>query len=265
MYVMMAILMGTAWLEIGTDQVHLQDRFSALFFAVAFLAFMSVAGIPGFLEERLVFNRERANGFYRVGSYVIANTLVSIPFVFIISSSFTLVAYWLIGLNPDIYVFGRFLAFLFLALYVAESMVVFVSCLIPIFVAALTIASFMNGFFMVVQGYFVQRENLPRLWLWGHYIDYQKYAFEALLQNDLQGLTFQCQQIENVTAGQSKCFCLISNPSGPDGCSFTGQDVLNHYGYTEIKQWLWAVALIVMVIVYRVGMYLVLRTRKSRQ
>ena len=40
------------------------DRLSVHFYSVAFLGFMSVAGIPAFLEERQVFLRERANGLY---------------------------------------------------------------------------------------------------------------------------------------------------------------------------------------------------------
>ncbi|CAG8489832.1 12693_t:CDS:2 [Acaulospora colombiana] len=88
MYVALAILMGSTWWQVGYEQKSVQDRFSAHFFSVAFLVFMSVAGIPGFLEERLVFQRERANGFYSVGPYVLANTLISIPFVMIIALSF---------------------------------------------------------------------------------------------------------------------------------------------------------------------------------
>lgn len=262
MYIAMAFLMGTTWFVRDDNQKHIEDRFSAHFFAVAFLAFMSVAGIPGFLEERLVFQRERANGSYRVGAYVLANTLVSIPFVFIISFSFTAVAYYWIGLNPALNQFLTYLTFLFLALYVAESMVVFVSTLIPIFVAALTIASFMNGFFMIVQGYFVQKKNIPSAWLWGHYIDYQKYAFEAMVYNDFTGLNFTC---DAPAAPGNPCFCLFPNPDGPDGCSFSGDVVLEHYGYSNVHKAVWAAALINMILAYRIGTYIILRMRKPKQ
>jgi hypothetical protein len=58
MYVGLAILMGTTWLRLGFDQAQVINRMVSLYFSVAFLAFMSVAGIPAFLEERLVFIRE---------------------------------------------------------------------------------------------------------------------------------------------------------------------------------------------------------------
>jgi hypothetical protein len=46
----------------------------------------------------------------------------------------------------------RYIRFLFLALYAAESQVLLISALLPIFVAALAIAAFMNGFWMSLGG-----------------------------------------------------------------------------------------------------------------
>lgn len=66
------------------------------FFSVAFLGFMSVAGIPAFLEERSVFVRERSNGLYSSGEYLLAQTIVSIPFLFTCSLVYTLIMYVLL-------------------------------------------------------------------------------------------------------------------------------------------------------------------------
>jgi ABC-type multidrug transport system permease subunit len=43
----------------------IQDRISVLFFSVAFLTFMSIAAVPAFIEDKLLFVRERMNGAYR--------------------------------------------------------------------------------------------------------------------------------------------------------------------------------------------------------
>ncbi|KAJ2924403.1 hypothetical protein H1R20_g12699, partial [Candolleomyces eurysporus] len=149
--------------------------------AVAFLAFMSVAGIPGFLEERAVYYRESKNGLYSTLPFVLANTLVNIPFLFLCTVFFTVICYWAIGLNPDAGAFFRFLGFLFLALFTAESQVLVIAALLPIFVAALAICAFLNGFWMSVGGYFIKARSLPRFWYYSfHFMDFQKYAFELL-------------------------------------------------------------------------------------
>ena len=118
---------------------------------------MSVAGIPAFLEERQVFVRERMNGLYGPGAYVLANSLCTLPYLFVcavvfavlwyVQASFTphththycfalvagslmllffqknSISYWSIGLHPGATPFFRFLGILFLAVYTAESQV----------------------------------------------------------------------------------------------------------------------------------------------
>ncbi|RIA93968.1 ABC transporter [Glomus cerebriforme] len=261
MYMCLALLMGSTWWKVGYDQKNIQDRFSAHFFSVAFLAFMSVAGIPGFLEERLVFQRERSNGFYSVGPYVLANTLISIPFLIIITVSFSMIAYPMIGLHENLHNAFYFNIFLFLALFVAESMVVFISAAIPIFVAALAITAFANGFFMVVEGYFVRRDSIRKILKWANYIDYQKYSFEAIVKNDLVGLTFNC---DPDPSGQTTCLCNYGGVEATKTCKFTGQEVLNSYGYTDINLYEWALALLGLILAFRIGFYLILLFRKNR-
>lgn len=151
---------------------------------------MTVAGIPAFLEERLIFIREYNNGCYSVLSYVLANTFIMVPFIFIIAFCFTIICYPMADLNDEPRRAAIFGVFMFVLLLVAESMTLFISALIPIFVAALAIVSFMNGFFMIVEGFFIRYENLPRFWIWGHYWAYHKYGLEGMIKNDLNNLTF---------------------------------------------------------------------------
>ncbi|KAJ3052727.1 hypothetical protein HDU99_008119, partial [Rhizoclosmatium hyalinum] len=78
--------------------------------------------------------------------------------------SFATPAYWMMGLNAGASNFFIFITYLWLALYVAESFVVLISAMFPIFVAALTLVSFFNGLEMVTQGFFVRRDNIPAFW-----------------------------------------------------------------------------------------------------
>jgi hypothetical protein len=57
-------------------------------------------------------------------------------------------SYWAVGLHPGGGAFFRFMFYLFLGVMVAESQSILVAAIIPIFVAALAIASFLNGFWM---------------------------------------------------------------------------------------------------------------------
>ncbi|KAL8278129.1 hypothetical protein RQP46_009453 [Phenoliferia psychrophenolica] len=246
MYCAMGFLLATVWINLGTDSSKLQDRLSVFFFSVAFLGFMSVSGIPAFLEERSVFIRERGNGLYTPGPYVLANTLTTVPFLFACTLAFALIAYFAIGLHGGATHFFRFLIYLFLGVFAAESQSVLVAAILPIFVAALAIASFANGLWMVVQGYFIRATALPRFWYYTfHFIDFQTFAFELLTRNDLIGLTFDCPTIAGV------CSC-------PYPSSLTPEDL----GYAGVSDGLYVGILLIIIVVYRLALWGVLVMKK---
>ncbi|CAG8435929.1 8604_t:CDS:2 [Ambispora gerdemannii] len=261
LYVALGLLIGTTYWRIGYDQINIMERFSGEYFSVAFLSFMSIAGIPGFLEERLVFQRERGNGFYSVGPFVLANTIISFPFIFIISLSFTAVIYPTVGLHNGGKHVILFVVYLFLCLNVAEGMVVFIASLVPIFIASLALTAFANGFWMVFGGYLVRPHSIAKGWKWAHYIDYQKYAFEAILSNDLKGLDFNCERLTDPSPDRMYN-CYYGDKSGRSA-TFPGEAVLEELGYTNIRPALWAVILIAMTFVFRLAFFAVLRFKKN--
>ena len=61
---------------------------------------MSVAGIPAFLEERQVFVRERMNGLYGPGAYVLANSLCTLPYLFVCAVVFAVLWYVQASFTP---------------------------------------------------------------------------------------------------------------------------------------------------------------------
>ena len=251
MFIALAILMATTWINTGTHQDEIQDRLSLLFFAVAFPCFMQVAGIPAFLEDRLMFIREYNNGSIGVLPYIISNTLISIPFIALITFCFTVILYPSVGLNEDAFKAFIFALCLFLLLMTSEAMTIFISSIIPIFVAALAIVSFLNGFFMIVTGYFIRVENLPKFWLWGHYIAYHKYGFEAMVHNDIDDLNFDC----NETKG---CMCYFER-ANESICKMTGDDVLTEFGYEDVNLWLWIGIIAIMFVIYKIGFFIMLK------
>ncbi|KAI9355094.1 P-loop containing nucleoside triphosphate hydrolase protein [Zopfochytrium polystomum] len=259
MYFGMGVMMALIWLKLGSNASTVNDRLSVHFFSVAFLSFMSVAGIPAFLEERSVFIREKHNGLYTALPYVLANSLVNIPFLFLCALVFAAIAYYSIGLNAPAGSFFSFIAYLFLAIYAAESQVILVASLLPIFVAALAIASFANGFWMCVQGYFIKAISLPRFWRYSfHYMDYQKYAFELLVNNDFTNVVFDCGR----DAAGNCLQCSYPSSAPVNSCQMYGEDVLAYLEIGGIKYWEWIVILVGISILFRVCWYAVLARSK---
>lgn len=60
-----------------------------------------ISVLPAYLEERGVFQRERANKSYSVFAYLMSHFLFELPFLFVLSLVCSSTAYWLVGLTPD--------------------------------------------------------------------------------------------------------------------------------------------------------------------
>ena len=94
--------------------------------------------------------------------------------VVLISLLFSCIAYWLSNFRPTAIAFFTWVMWLFLDLLAAESLVVLVSSIFPVFVIALALTAFANGLWMSVGGFLVTPTVLNVFWRYVfHYIDYQ--------------------------------------------------------------------------------------------
>jgi ABC-type multidrug transport system permease subunit len=245
-------LVGTTWLRLGHSQNDVQPRITSLFFGGAFLSFMAVAYIPAYIEDQATFFKERANGLYGPTSFLIANFLIGLPYLFIISTIFSVIAYWLVNLWPTATGFWTFNGFLLLDLMAAESLIVLISSIVPNFIVALALSAFANGLWMCVNGFLVPETILNVFWKsWVTKINYQAWVFRAMMWNEFHDQSFQC-------ASKGNC----AYPPGPDGETIPGPSVLDYYGYDSGDLGVFAGYILAIVAVYRLLAWIVLKIRK---
>jgi hypothetical protein len=257
MYMGLAIMMGTVWLRLAPIQSNIQAFTNAIFFGGAFMSFMAVAYIPAFLEDLHLYKKERANGLYGPTAFMIANFIIGLPYLFIITILFSVISYWLGNFQPTAAGFWTWVMWLFLDLLAAESLVVLLSSLIPIFVVALAATAFANGLWMCVNGFMVQPETLNVFWRYVfHYIDYQAYVFRGMMVNEFGDRNYSCE-----TLADGGCQCMY--PSAlQDQCLIEGKAVLGVYGYNTENLGKYVGYMLVIVFVYRMLGWLVLFMRK---
>ena len=200
--------------------------------------------------------RELQTGYYGIATYVLSSTITALPFLALTAFVYSGVGYWLFGLYPDV---GRFLTYtgvFFAAIWCAEYFMLLIAAVVPVFVIALALAAFGNGFFMLPAGFLVRFEQLPSFWVWAHYVGYHKYAYEAMCKNEFPGLVFLCS---NATPP-----CRCSFPDALNArCRFSGEAVLLDYGYQDTSIVGWTLVLIGMGIAYRGLFWLVLDWKLS--
>lgn len=236
MYVALSIMIGTVWLQIGDGADVIVDIIGVIFFVAAFMVFMSVSVLPAFLEEKAVFVKERANGAYGSSAFVLAHTIVDLPFMLLQATVCGCLVYFLVGLNDAPGRFGFFLLDLFLSFMVAESIMLVVSSVVPVAIVGIALGAMIYGAFMVVQGFFIKIENVGWWWRWMHYIGMHSYSFSAFMKNEFKGRVFKA----------------VPNASGGPVPEMRGDDVLRMYSFEDTDIWANMAVLVAMVVAYRV-------------
>jgi ABC-type multidrug transport system permease subunit len=253
MYMGLAIMMGTVWLRLAPIQSNIQNFTNAIFFGGAFMSFMAVAYIPAYLEDLALYTKERANGLYGPTAFMVANFVIGIPYLFLITILFSAISYWLGNFNPTASGFFTWVLWLFLDLLAAESLVVLLSSLIPIFVVALAATAFANGLWMCVNGFMVQPGTLNVFWRYVfHYIDYQAYVFRGMMVNEFGNRNYSCGE---------GCACMYKSAL-EEQCMIEGKAVLGVYGYDTANMGKYIGYMLVIILVYRLFGWLVLYLRK---
>jgi len=243
MYSMLCIALGTLYWEIGTDEASVQDRISILFFVAAFLTFMSISGMPAFVEERGIYLKERMNNHYGTLAYSIANFFSSLPWIFLISLLSSAFIYGMIQSRLGGDVFVVYLLNLFVALLVSESMMVAISATSRFFMVGLAMGAGMLGLYMIVCGFFLQPTNIPAAWKWVHYgVSFHTYSFRVFMYNEFHDLELD-----------------PTNPRYPNGNA-----VLTQYEMEDADVPFCFVVLFIMMFVYRLAFYGLLRFIEKR-
>ncbi|KAL6959406.1 ATP-binding cassette sub- G member 1 [Sarracenia purpurea var. burkii] len=167
-------------------------RGSMLMFVAAFLTFMAIGGFPSFVEDMKIFTRERLNGHYGAGAFVVGNTFSSVPYLFLISMIPGAMAYYLVGLHEGLDHFVYFALLLFACMLLVESLMMIVASVVPDFLMGIITGAGIQGVMMLNGGFFRLPNDLPRtFWRYPmYYIAFHKYANQGFYKNEFEGLNF---------------------------------------------------------------------------
>ncbi|KAL8167772.1 hypothetical protein V2J09_009271 [Rumex salicifolius] len=195
-----------------------------------------------------IFLRERLNGHYGVGAYVIGNTLSSIPYLFMISLVPGAIAYYLVGLQRSFNHFIYFVLLLFTCMLVVESLMMIVASLVPDFLMGIITGAGIQGVMMLNGGFFRLPNDLPKpVWRYPmYYIAFHKYANQGFYKNEFKGLSFP------------------SNQAGDSG-TITGVEILKTVWQVEMgySKWVDLAILLGMVVVYRLMFFIIIKVTEK--
>ncbi|KAI3896292.1 hypothetical protein MKW92_023054 [Papaver armeniacum] len=203
-YVSLCLCIGMIFHDIGHSFGSIQARGAMLMFVASLLTIMSVGGFPSFVEDMMIFGRERLNGHYGVAAFVVGNTLSSIPYLLLISIIPGAIAYYLVGLHKGVDHFLFFVLVIFVSVMLVESLMMVVACMVPNYLLGIIIGAGIQGTMTLNAGFFRLPADLPNVfWKYPmYYIAFHRYANEGLYKNEFEGLSFprnQCNGSSTIT------------------------------------------------------------------
>ncbi|KAH6812976.1 ABC-2 type transporter family protein [Perilla frutescens var. frutescens] len=200
-YILVSLSVGSVFHDIGSGYRAILARGACGGFVSGFMTFMAIGGFPSFIEEIKVFCKERLNGHYGVGVFILSNFISSFPFLFVMSLCSVSITYFMVKYHPGFSHFIYAFLDLLLSISVVESCMMVVAALVPNFLMGVVVGAGIIGIMMATAGFFRLIPDLPLIF-WTYpisYMNYMAWALQGAYKNDMIGLEFDPPE-----AGQPK-------------------------------------------------------------
>ncbi|KAI9250829.1 P-loop containing nucleoside triphosphate hydrolase protein [Helicostylum pulchrum] len=194
-----AVLLGSLFWQVDVDLSGVQNRLGVLFFMCALLGFAATSALDMFSKERILFMRERENGYYSPSSYFLAKVLFDvIPLRVLPPLVMGSISYYMIGLNPSLYIFGKFLLVLVLFNLSAAGLCLCFATAFKNLSAANLLANLVILFSMLFGGFLLNKDHIPPMLSWLQHLSFFNYGYEALIVNELKDITLRDKSIADI-------------------------------------------------------------------
>ena len=188
--IVLAVFSGYLFYGLTDDIPGFQNRLGLFFFLLALFGFSTLTSLNVFSAERLLFLRERANGYYSPATYFTAKVLFDIiPLRIVPPIIMGSIIYPMTGLVPDSVHFFKFMLVLILFNLAAAAVCLFIGILCKNGGVANLIGSLVMLFSLLFAGFLLNHDATPPGALWLQTLSIFHYGFESLIVNEVVELT----------------------------------------------------------------------------
>ncbi|EEP77441.1 conserved hypothetical protein [Uncinocarpus reesii 1704] len=188
--ILLAVLSGYLFYGLTDDIKGFQNRLGLFFFLLALFGFSTLTSLTVFSSERLLFMRERANGYYSPLTYFCAKVIFDIiPLRLIPPIIMGVIVYPMVGLIADWPEFLKFMLVLVLFNLAAAGICLFIGIVFRDGGVANLIGSLVMLFSLLFAGLLLNHDAIPKSALWLQSLSIFHYGFEALIVNEVTYLT----------------------------------------------------------------------------
>lgn len=193
--IVLAVFSGYLFYGLTDDIPGFQNRLGLFFFLLALFGFSTLTSLTVFSAERLLFLRERANGYYSPITYFTAKVVFDIvPLRIVPPILMGSIIYPMTGLVPDSTHFFKFMLVLVLFNLAAASICLLVGILFKNGGVANLVGSLVMLFSLLFAGFLLNHDATPAGAVWLQNLSIFHFGFESLIVNEVIELTLVDKQ-----------------------------------------------------------------------
>ncbi|KAJ8508468.1 hypothetical protein ONZ45_g9277 [Pleurotus djamor] len=211
-FVFQGIIVGSVFVNIPESTDAYFSRGGVLFFALLFSALSSLAELASLFHQRPIVLRHQKAALYHPFIESVALTLVDLPITLLSLALFSILLYFIVGLQTSAAQF--FFFYLFLAV-LALTMKAWFRAIAASFQTEAAAHSFSGIILLglvIYTGYTIPKRSMIGALKWITYINPLRYGFESVLANEFRTLNGACANLvpqgpgyENITIDNQVC------------------------------------------------------------
>ncbi|KAJ7067216.1 pleiotropic drug resistance ABC transporter [Mycena amicta] len=242
-FVVQGLIVGSVFVNSPESTSAFFSRGGVMFFALLFSALSSMAEVASLFAQRPIVLRQSKAALYHPFIEAAALTLVDMPITFSTSAVFSIILYFMVGLQRTPQQFFIFFLFLF---SMALTMKAFFRAIAAAFKSPAAAQSFVGLVLLMLvlyTGYAIPKPSMIGALRWITYINPLRYGFESVVANEFRTLNGTCASLvpqgpgyENITLANQVCATVGSVTGQPfvDGNAF----IAASYEYSYSHEWM---------------------------
>ncbi len=190
--IVLGAFLGGLYYRVDNTLGGIQNRLGSLFFLQSLLGFAGLSAMTTFSREKVLFVRERSNGFYGPIPFFISKVVWDIvPLRIIPTFTMCSIAFYLIGYSTSLATYFRYITVMTVFGVNCALFCLLIGCLIDDFSTATLICAISMLFQMLFAGILVNQVAITGFLRWIQYLSMFKWAYEAAAANDASGIRLQ--------------------------------------------------------------------------
>ncbi|PLB53830.1 pleiotropic drug resistance protein, ABC superfamily [Aspergillus steynii IBT 23096] len=246
-----ALISGSLFYSAPNNSGGLFVKSGALFFSLLYNSLLSMSEVTESFSGRPVLIKHKSFAFFHPAAFCIAQIAADIPVLLFQVSIFSLVVYFMVGLDMSAGSFFTYWILVFTTTMVMTALFRAVGALFSTFDGASKVSGFLISALIMYTGYMIQKPQMHPWLGWIYWINPLAYGFDALLSTEFHGKVIPCVGTNLIpfgpgyedAAGHQSCAGVGGAIQG--NTEVTGEQYLASLSYSHSHVWrnfgiLWA-------------------------